>query len=235
MQIVLAVIHIYRERGSEKTEERFCSKMDSALAISATALPLFTLSKVNRHFITHNARSFLRHSSSQRGTLRLSSICSHNNDALASSPFLCTVAPLLRRRLECVSSSAASFETSSSGGGGGGGEFGSGGGGGGSDGGDAESNSVAGAVGAEEVSALSPDVIILDVGVRSLKQTLVFVFILNNHYYFTILGGEKKRKAKTPLLCWQGMTCGGCAASVKRILESQVRFHFLFFDFFSGQ
>ncbi|KAJ6963800.1 hypothetical protein NC652_002185 [Populus alba x Populus x berolinensis] len=156
--------------------------MDSALAISATALPLFTLSKVNRHFITHNARSFLRHSSSQRGTLRLSSICSHNNDALASSPFLCTVAPLLRRRLECVSSSAGSFETSSSGGGGGGGEFGSGGGGGGSDGGDAESNSVAGAVGAEEVSALSPDVIILDVG---------------------------------------GMTCGGCASSVKRILESQ--------------
>ncbi|KAG6789066.1 hypothetical protein POTOM_005150 [Populus tomentosa] len=65
--------------------------MDSALAISATALPLFTLSKVNRHFITHNARSFLRHSSSQRGTLRLSSICSHNNDARASSPFLCTV------------------------------------------------------------------------------------------------------------------------------------------------
>lgn len=156
--------------------------MDSALAISATALPLFTLSKFNRHFITHNARSFLRHSTSPRGTLRLSSICSHNNDALASSPFLCTVVPLLRRRLECVSSSAASFETSSSGGGGGGGEFGSGGGGGGSDGGDAESNSVAGAVGAEEVSALSPDVIILDVG---------------------------------------GMTCGGCASSVKRILESQ--------------
>ncbi|KAJ6427593.1 hypothetical protein OIU84_023060 [Salix udensis] len=50
------------------------------------------------------------------------------------------------------------------------------------DGGDAESNSVAGAVDAEEVSLLSPDVIILDVG---------------------------------------GMTCGGCAASVKRILESQ--------------
>nr|XP_034903033.1 copper-transporting ATPase PAA1, chloroplastic-like [Populus alba] len=156
--------------------------MDSALAISATALPFFTLSKVNRHFITHNARSFLRHSSSQRGTLRLSSICSYNNDALASSPFLCTVAPLLRRRLECVSSSAASFETSSSGDDGGGGEFGSGAGGGGSDGGDAESNSVAGAVGAKEVSALSPDVIILDVG---------------------------------------GMTCGGCASSVKRILESQ--------------
>ncbi|KAJ6700729.1 COPPER-TRANSPORTING ATPASE PAA1 CHLOROPLASTIC [Salix koriyanagi] len=155
--------------------------MDSALAFTAATLPLVTITKVNRHFITHDTRSFLRHSSSQLGTLRLSSVYSRKNDALASSPSLGTVVPLLRRRLECVSSSAASFGTSS-GGGGGGGEFGSGGGGGGSDGGDAESNSVAGAVDAEEVSLLSPDVIILDVG---------------------------------------GMTCGGCAASVKRILESQ--------------
>lgn len=81
--------------------------------------------------------------------------------------------PLVRLRLECVSSSAASFGTTS-GGGGGGGEFG--GGGGGSNGGDAESNSVAEAVGAEEAPVLSPDVIILDVGVRSLKQTLTFLF-----------------------------------------------------------
>lgn len=85
-------------------------------------------------------------------------------------------------RLDCVASSAASFASSAGGGGGGGGIGGSGGGGGdgASDGGEGKPDSVA--VGAEEVSALSPDVIILDVG---------------------------------------GMTCGGCAASVKRILENQ--------------
>ncbi|KAJ6342774.1 hypothetical protein OIU78_010650 [Salix suchowensis] len=121
--------------------------MDSALAFTAATLPLVTITKVNRHFITHDTRS-----------------------------------PAVNAAVwNAFSSSAASFGTSS-GGGGGGGEFGRGGGGGGSDGGDAESNSVAGAVDAEEVSLLSPDVIILDVG---------------------------------------GMTCGGCAASVKRILESQ--------------
>ncbi|CAK7356983.1 unnamed protein product [Dovyalis caffra] len=161
--------------------------MESTLAISATTLPLFTISKaLNRHFITNNTRSFLRLSSTQLVARRLSSIYSHNNDALTSSASLkglCTVVPLLRQRSQCVSSSAASFGTSSGGGGGGGGgEFGSGGGGGGSDGGDAESKSVAGVVGAEGVSVLSSDVIILDVG---------------------------------------GMTCGGCAASVKRILENQ--------------
>lgn len=62
--------------------------------------------------------------------------------------------------------------SSGSGGGGGGGE--------GAGGGDSKAKLGAGAV--DELSALSPDVIILDVA---------------------------------------GMTCGGCAASVKRILESQ--------------
>lgn len=74
--------------------------------------------------------------------------------------------------VRCVSSFA-------SGGGSGGGGIGGGGGGGDGEGG----NSKVGAPGAaDDVSALSPDVIILDVG---------------------------------------GMTCGGCAASVKRILENQ--------------
>jgi Cu+-exporting ATPase len=61
-----------------------------------------------------------------------------------------------------VSNSAASFGP---GGGGFGGESGGGGGGGenGSDGGNAKGNLVAG--GPEEASALSPDVIMLDVGV----------------------------------------------------------------------
>ncbi|GFY89402.1 P-type ATP-ase 1 [Actinidia rufa] len=64
-------------------------------------------------------------------------------------------------RLGCVGSSAASFASVAGGGGGTGGSGGSGGGDDASDGGEAESNSVVG--GAEEVSALSPDVIILDV------------------------------------------------------------------------
>jgi len=151
--------------------------MESALAISATTVPLFILSKaLNRHFTTNTTRSLLRISSTQLVTRRLSSIYSRNNDFLPSSPSLKGLragVPLVRLRLECVSSSAASFGTTS-GGGGGGGEFG--GGGGGSNGGDAESNSVAEAVGAEEAPVLSPDVIILDVGVRSLKQTLAFLF-----------------------------------------------------------
>lgn len=81
-----------------------------------------------------------------------------------------------------MSSCAASFGAAggSAGGDVGGGGGGGGGGNGGSDGGD--SKSKLGGRGGEELSALSSDVIILDVG---------------------------------------GMTCGGCAASVKRILESQ--------------
>ncbi|KAL6211410.1 hypothetical protein ACLB2K_016636 [Fragaria x ananassa] len=95
---------------------------------------------------------------------------------------LCLVDPPTRRRLHCVASNQASF---ASGGGNGcfGGESGGSGGdggGGGSDGGDAKPNVVAS--GCDEASAVSTDVIMLDVG---------------------------------------GMTCGGCAASVKRILESQ--------------
>ncbi|KAK9077139.1 hypothetical protein SSX86_005475 [Deinandra increscens subsp. villosa] len=86
--------------------------------------------------------------------------------------------PPVRSRLACVSSSAASF--ASGGGGFGGGVYGGGGGGGGGDGGEVKVNPIA--VGADDASALSSDVIILDVG---------------------------------------GMTCGGCSASVKRILESQ--------------
>lgn len=81
--------------------------------------------------------------------------------------------------VRCVSGSAASF--ASGGGGVGGGSGGGGDGGGdGSEGGNSKVGGVYGA--ANDVSALSPDVILLDV---------------------------------------RGMTCGGCAASVKRILESQ--------------
>ncbi|KAK6916122.1 Heavy metal-associated domain, HMA [Dillenia turbinata] len=80
---------------------------------------------------------------------------------------------LIRPRLGCISASFGS----------GGGGFSSGGGGGGGDGGgsgDGKGNATGAEV--DDLSAWSPDVIILDVG---------------------------------------GMTCGGCAASVKRILENQ--------------
>ncbi|BFG41148.1 hypothetical protein CerSpe_274220 [Prunus speciosa] len=94
---------------------------------------------------------------------------------------LCLVDPAGRCRLGCVGSSAASFASGGGNGGFGGESGGSGGDGeGGSGGGDAKSKVVA--AGCDEISAVSTDVIVLDVG---------------------------------------GMTCGGCAASVKRILESQ--------------
>ncbi|KAB2087916.1 hypothetical protein ES319_A04G137600v1 [Gossypium barbadense] len=84
----------------------------------------------------------------------------------------------LHRRLECVSSGTGGGfggNDGSSGGGGGGG-----GGGEGTGGGDSKAKLGAGVV--DDLSALSPDVIILNVG---------------------------------------GMMCGGCASSVKKILESQ--------------
>ncbi|PQM32550.1 copper-transporting ATPase PAA1 chloroplastic [Prunus yedoensis var. nudiflora] len=94
---------------------------------------------------------------------------------------LCLVDPAGRCRLGCVGSSAASFASGGGNGGFGGESGGNGGDGeGGSGGGDAKSKVVA--AGCDEISAVSTDVIVLDVG---------------------------------------GMTCGGCAASVKRILESQ--------------
>lgn len=87
----------------------------------------------------------------------------------------------VQRRFECVSSSAASF---SSGGGASGGSDGNSGGGGGGDGssdaGEAKPNSVAG--GADDVSALSSDVIILDVGVSFCHR-----FILTAIYFRYIL------------------------------------------------
>lgn len=86
-----------------------------------------------------------------------------------------------QRRSGCASLSASSFASGGGAFGGGDGAGGSGGGGdGAAEGGEAKPDAVAGEV--DDVSALSSDVIVLDVG---------------------------------------GMTCGGCAASVKRILESQ--------------
>ncbi|EEF30897.1 copper-transporting atpase paa1, putative [Ricinus communis] len=153
--------------------------MESTLCISTTAasFTLFKLSKaLNRHFTLTKAAASSS-SSSSLFTRRFTSF--HSSSSSLRS--LCALSPLIRHRLACVSNSASS--SFSAGGNGSGGPFGGDGGGGGgdrSDAGDSKSNLAAG--GTEDVSALSPDVIILDVG---------------------------------------GMTCGGCAASVKRILESQ--------------
>lgn len=155
--------------------------MESTVSATST---LLTISKtLNRHFSSTRSTQSLR---SHLVSLQLRRLFatefqrSRALNAFSSSSNSLRCLP----RSDCVGSSAASFASSAGfGGGGGGGEIGGNGGGGGdgaADGGEGKPESVA--VGSEEVSALSPDVIILDVG---------------------------------------GMSCGGCAASVKRILESQ--------------
>ncbi|XP_031256209.1 copper-transporting ATPase PAA1, chloroplastic isoform X2 [Pistacia vera] len=156
--------------------------MESIISLSTTTktITLFSISKaLNRHFFltVPPSRPLL--------TRRLSSVCTKSLPFVSSSTSLrrslCGVLPQRTRlRVECLSSSAASFGTAGGSGNVGGGDGGGGGGGGESEAGD--SKSELGGGGGEEVSAVSSDVIILDVG---------------------------------------GMTCGGCASSVKRILESQ--------------
>lgn len=99
-----------------------------------------------------------------------------------------------------------------SGGGGDGGAGGTGGGGGegGFGGGEAKTKSLAGE--SEEVSVAAEDVIMLEVGVGGM---VVFGLVL----FLGDFGFEV-------LLILQGMSCGGCSASVKRILESQVSHFF---------
>ncbi|XP_059648065.1 copper-transporting ATPase PAA1, chloroplastic [Cornus florida] len=146
------------------------------------------ISHLHRHFSTTRPTQCLRTRlvSLQlrrifNGEFRRSNVFGSISCSSNSLRSLCAVqVPPGRCRLGCVASSAASFASGAGGGDGGIGGRGGGDGDGASDGGEAKSNPTA--VGSEEVSALSPDVIVLDVG---------------------------------------GMTCGGCAASVKRILESQ--------------
>ncbi|XWS39723.1 hypothetical protein CRYUN_Cryun18bG0079200 [Craigia yunnanensis] len=156
--------------------------MESALSATAPTLTLFSISKaLNRYFSDNKSPLIARCIQSRlfaQGRVvsplasfsyssPLRSLCAASVPKRRSS-----VPKRLHRRLECAASSTASFGT------GGGGVFG------GDDesGGGGDSKLKLGAGGDDELSALSPDVIILDVG---------------------------------------GMTCGGCAASVKRILESQ--------------
>ncbi|KAH1098785.1 hypothetical protein J1N35_015706 [Gossypium stocksii] len=164
--------------------------MESALSVTVPTLARFSIPRaLNRHFYYNNSSLIARCIRSRlfpqgRGvTLLASRSYSSPVRSLCAAP----VPQRLHRRLECVASSAAYFGAAGGGGVYGGGD-GSGSGGGGGDGGegtgdgDLKAKLGAGAGAVDEPSALSPDIIILDVG---------------------------------------GMTCGGCAASVKRILENQ--------------
>ncbi|MED6170353.1 Copper-transporting ATPase PAA1 [Stylosanthes scabra] len=160
--------------------------MDSAISVTTPA-QMVLFKALHRHFATTAPHRL--------PLLRRSFKCAVNSYAgrhIPTSPaafgfspslgsFRVLLPPQPQCRLRCVSSSAASFASETGGGGGTGtGGEGGGGGGGGGESGDGSVKLVGDA--AQEVSALSPDVIILDVS---------------------------------------GMTCGGCAATVKRILESR--------------
>ncbi|KAA3485680.1 copper-transporting ATPase PAA1, chloroplastic-like [Gossypium australe] len=162
--------------------------MESALSVTVPTLALFSIPRaLNRHFYYNNSSLIARCIRSRlfpqgRGfTLLASRSYSSPLRSLCAAP----VPQRLHRRLECVASSAAYFGAAGGGGVYGGGD-GSGSGGRGGDGGegtgDGDLKAKLGAGAVDEPSALSPDIIILDVG---------------------------------------GMTCGGCAAIVKRILENQ--------------
>ncbi|XVF01573.1 hypothetical protein REPUB_Repub04eG0100700 [Reevesia pubescens] len=160
--------------------------MESAVSATAPTLTLFSISKaLNRHFSPTKSPLIARciHSRPYSQGRVLSPFSSLSYFSPLRSLCAASFPKRLHPRLECVASSTVSFGTGGGGGVFGGDDGGNGGGGGrgeGTGGGDSKAKLGAGA--ADELSALSPDVIILDVG---------------------------------------GMTCGGCAASVKRILESQ--------------
>jgi len=172
----------------ESTLSAFSTVKATAMARSSggPSLPLLTISKaLNRHFTGARHLHPLLLARCSPSVRRLGgfhgSRFTSSNSALRSLG--AAVLPVIRHRLECLSSSSPSFRSISSGGGSGFGGYNGGsggGGGGGSESGD--SKSKLGANASDGVSVPSSDIIILDVG---------------------------------------GMTCGGCSASVKKILESQ--------------
>lgn len=148
--------------------------MDSAACSVTTTAQMALFRALHRQFTgaSHN-RALLRRNlkcvaSSSINCFRIP--CTFTSSPL-SSPSLRTFCALLRRPPSrprcCVSSSAASFASSAGGGNGGSGVGDGGGGGGGSGGesGDANLKLVGAGDAAQELSALSPDVIILDVSV----------------------------------------------------------------------
>ncbi|XP_047180857.1 copper-transporting ATPase PAA1, chloroplastic isoform X2 [Vigna umbellata] len=162
--------------------------MDSAFSVTTTA-HMAIVRALHRHFAGAPQRAFVRRN------LRCL-IASYNNRCRIPCSFTSAPSPsslrcfggLLPRmpcRLRCISSSAASCASSTGDGNGGGGigDSGGSGGSGGSSGESGDANLQLVGDASQELSALSPDVIILDVS---------------------------------------GMVCGGCAATVKRILENRV-------------
>lgn len=141
----------------------------STITAMAPSLPLLTISKaLHRHFSgARHLRPLLlaRSSPASRslGCFRASRIVS--SSSLCYRSLGAAVLPVIRRRLQCLSSSSPSFRSISSGGGGiggyNGGSGGGGGGGGGSESGDLKAKLGGG------VSVPSSDIIILDVGVSS--------------------------------------------------------------------
>ncbi|CAH2077017.1 unnamed protein product [Thlaspi arvense] len=162
----------------ESTLAAFSTVTGTAMARTGTggpSLPLLTISKaLNRHFSGARHLHPLILARSSPAVRRLG--CFHSS-RLTSSNSLCyssalrslgaAVLPVIRRRLQCLSTSSPSFRSISSGGGAGFGGYNGGnggGGGGGSDSGDSKSR--LGAAAADGVSVPSSDIIILDVGVR---------------------------------------------------------------------
>ncbi|KAH1236346.1 Copper-transporting ATPase PAA1, chloroplastic [Glycine max] len=158
--------------------------MDSAFSINTTAqVALFRALHGHLHrapqraLLRRNLKCLVTSYNSSSNCCRIP--CSFGSVPSPSS--LRSFRGLLPRTPRCISSSAASFASPAGGGNGGAGTGdGDGGGGSGGESGDANLKLVGDA--SQELSALSPDVIILDVS---------------------------------------GMVCGGCAATVKRILENQ--------------
>ncbi|KAI4296361.1 hypothetical protein L6164_036325 [Bauhinia variegata] len=134
--------------------------MDSTLSATATQLALFKA--LNRHL--SRAPPLSQCLSKQLLHRRLSSTAYNygirTSKPLSSLTSLCAPVSPVRCRFQCVSSSAAPF---ASGGGNGGTGCGSGGGGGGNGGGGDSQDPKLVVEGAEELKALSTDVIILDV------------------------------------------------------------------------
>jgi Cu2+-exporting ATPase len=147
--------------------------MDSALSVTTTA-QILLFRALHRHFSGAPSPSLLRRRNFKYAVTsynnRFRIPCSSTTfTSVPLSPSLRNFHALLSRnscRTRCVSSSAASFGSSVGGGNGGAGVGSGGGGGGGGSGGesgDVRINLVGDA--AQELSSLSPDVIILDVSV----------------------------------------------------------------------
>ncbi|KAJ0237933.1 hypothetical protein HA466_0244520 [Hirschfeldia incana] len=136
----------------------------------APSLPLLTISKaLHRHFsgARHHLRPLLlaRSSPAARrlgGCFHASRITSSTNSLCCYRSLGAAVLPVIRRRLQCLTSSSPSFRSISSGGGGGSGFGGYSGGGGGGGGGGSNSGDSKAKLGAG-VSVPSSDIIILDV------------------------------------------------------------------------